>query len=68
MRCFAVSHRFRGAGNEDFTAAATALWAEVDNPVGRLNDVQVMLNHHDGIALIPKLMQDFQQLLDIGKV
>lgn len=42
--------------------------AEIDNPVGSFNHIEVVLNHHDGIALIAQLVQHFQQLLDIGEV
>ncbi|STU80113.1 Uncharacterised protein [Klebsiella pneumoniae] len=30
-----------------------------DNPVGSFNHIEVVLNHHDGIALIAQLVQDF---------
>ena len=64
----ALGDRFRGTGNEDLPAAASALRPKVNDPVSRLDDVQVVFNHHDGIALVAQLVQNFQQLLNIGKV
>lgn len=68
MRGFALGDGFRRTGDQDFAAAAAAFRAEIDNPVGSFNHIEVVLNHHDGIALIAQLVQDFQQLLDIGEV
>lgn len=68
MRCFAGGDGFRRAGYQDLAAAAAAFRPQVHNPVCGFNHVEVVFNHHDGIALIPELMQHFQQLLDIRKV
>ena len=52
----------------DLAAAAAAFRPQIDDPVGGLDHVQVMLDDHDGVALIAQLMQHRQQLLDIGEV
>ncbi|MNP64894.1 hypothetical protein D3C76_1604330 [compost metagenome] len=57
MRGFALRDGFRGAGNQDFAAAAAAFRTEIDNPVRGFNHVQVVLNHHDSVALIAQLVQ-----------
>ena len=41
------------------TALATlfpALGPQVNNPVGRLNDIQMMFNHQDGVAQFHQLL------------
>ena len=68
MRGFALCNGLWRTGDEDFTAAAAAFRAKIDNPVRGFNHVQVMLDDHDGVALIAQLMQHVQQLLDISKV
>lgn len=64
----ALGDRFRRTGNEDLSAAASAFRPKVNDPVSRLDDIQVVLNHHDGIPLVAQLVQNLQQLLNIGKV
>ena len=49
---------FRCAGGDDLAAAGTAFWSEIDDPVGGLDDVEVMLDDHDGVALIGQAVQD----------
>ncbi|VDZ81515.1 Uncharacterised protein [Salmonella bongori] len=68
MRCFTFRHGFRRTGDENFAAAATAFRAEVDNPVCRFNNVQIVFDYHDGVALIAQLVQNIKQLLNIGKM
>ena len=61
-------HLCRGAGDHDFTAADTALRTEVDDPVGGLDDVEVVLDDDDGVAVITQPVQYRQQLRDIVEV
>jgi hypothetical protein len=49
----------------DLAAAVAAFGAEVDDPVGGLDDVEIVLDHHDRVALVDQLVQHFQQLGDI---
>ncbi len=39
-------HLLRRAGAYDLAAAVTAFRAEVDNPVGSSQHVEIMLDHH----------------------
>lgn len=68
MRGFALCNGLWRTGDEDFTAAAAAFRPKINDPVRRFDDIQVVLNDHDGVALIAQLVQNVQQLLDIGKV
>ena len=68
MRAFDGRHVLRGALGDDGAAAATAFGAHVDNPVGTLDDVQVVLDGDDAIALVHQRLQHGEQLADVFKV
>ena len=53
---------FGGAGGDDFAAAFAAFGAEVDDPVGGLDDVEVVLDDDDGVAFVAEAVQDVEQL------
>ena len=57
-----------GAGGHHIAAAVAALGAEVDDVVGGFDDVEVVLDDEDGIARIHKLLQNLDELVDIGGV
>src|SRR3954452_21450986 len=59
---------FGRAGHNDTSALVAALRAEVDDPVGGLDDVQVVLDHEDGVPTVDEAMQDLEELLDVGEV
>ena len=43
----------------------TAVGPEVDHVVGRLDDVEVVLDEHDGVAGVDELVQRLEQALDV---
>ena len=45
---FAGGHLFRGAGADDGAAAGTAFRAKVDQVIGNLNDIQIVLDDQNG--------------------
>ena len=45
-------YRLRGAGHHQSAAAGAAFGAHVDDPVGRLDDIEVVLDDDDGVALV----------------
>ena len=55
----------RGAGDYDLTPADAAFLAQVDDPVGGLDDVEVVFDDDDGVAMIAQAVQHGQQLCDI---
>src|ERR1700679_633357 len=59
---------FGGAGGDDFAAAFTALGAEVDEPVGGFDDVEVVFDDDDGVALVAEAMEDVEQLRYVEEV
>ena len=53
---------------DDPAAAVAALGPEVDDPVGGLDDVEVVLDDEDRVAAVDQAMEDLEQLLDVGEV
>src|SRR5665647_517045 len=54
-------------GDHPATAVA-ALGTQVDNPVGVLDDVQVVLDDDDGVALVDQALEHPEQLVDVIEV
>ena len=59
-------HPLRRPLGHDAPAAVAALRAEVDDMVGREQNVQVVLDEHDRAALIHDAVHDLQQLAHVG--
>ena len=49
-------------------AVDAAAGAEVDHPVGGLDDVEVVLDHDHGVALLDQAVEHFEQLADVLEV
>ena len=49
-------------------ALLPALRTQVDEPVGGLDDVEVVLDHDDGVAAVDQPVQHVEQPLDVGEV
>ena len=56
--------RFRGAGGDDSASAVSAFGTHVDQPVGGLDDVQVVLGHQDLVAGGDQAIASSDQLFD----
>jgi hypothetical protein len=59
---------FGGAGRADAAAAVAAFGAEVDDPVGGLDDVEVVLDDEDGITEADEVVEDLQEIADVFEV
>src|SRR5207244_3755539 len=68
IRRLTIRHLFRNAGADDSPAAGAAFRPQVDQPVGGLEDVQIVLNDDYGVPGINESMPDMQQLLDVVEV
>ena len=53
---------------DDPAAAVAALRPEVDDPVGGLDDVEVVLDDEDRVAAVDQPVEHLEQLLDVGEV
>jgi hypothetical protein len=58
----------RRAGGNDRAAAVAAFGAEVDDPVSGLDDIEVVLDHDNRVAVVDEALQHAQQLLDVVEV
>ena len=65
MTGFGLGYIFGAALGNNHAAAVTTLRSHVNNPVSRFNDFQIMLDHHNRIALINQLMQHFHEFGNI---
>src|SRR4029434_8763801 len=57
-----------GAGGDDAAAAVASLRTKVDDMVGRLDDVEIVLDDDDGVAAGDQSLQDLQEAMDVRKV
>src|SRR5437764_1182780 len=57
-----------GAVISTVVACFQLVGAQVDDPVGRLDDVEVVLDHDDGVAQVHQALQHLQQLADVVEV
>ena len=66
---FDVAGDFFGrAAGDDSAAPCAAVGADVDDPVGRLHDVEIVLDDEHRVAGVDELVQHFEQQLDVGEV
>src|SRR6266568_4935778 len=60
--------RLGRAFGDDLAARLSALGAKVDDVVGGLDHVEVVLDHDDGVARIHEAVQDLEETLDVGEM
>ncbi len=58
----------RGSFAQDAAARAAAFGAEVDEPVGGADDVEVVLDQEDGASIVNQALEAVEELADIVKV
>jgi hypothetical protein len=59
---------FGGALGDDAAPALAAFGAEVDDPVGVADDVEVVLDDDDGVAEVGEAVEDLEELADVIEV
>ena len=57
-----------GAGRDDGAAGGAAFGAEIDDPVRGADDVQVVLDHDHGVAVVDQAPQRGDELRDVGEM
>ena len=65
---FRLGDGFGGADRDDVAAFVAAFGAHVDDPVGGLDDVEIVLDNKHGVAGVGQALQERDQLLDVGEV
>src|ERR1700677_3419474 len=68
IRSFVGRHLFGWAAGNDAPAVIAALGPQVHHPVRGLDDIEIVLDHDDRIALIAQALQHYEQLRDIGEM
>ena len=58
MALLDLRQSLRRAGSDDRPASGTALGAHVDDPVGALDHVEIVLDYDGRIALVDESVQD----------
>ena len=58
----------RRTHGDHFAAAGAALGTQIDDPVGFVDDVEVVLDGDDGVAAIDEAVQHVDEALDVGEV
>src|SRR6185437_15701700 len=53
------------AGGDDLAAAVAAFWAEIDDPVGGLDDLEVVLDDEHRVPGLHERLKHLQELADI---
>jgi hypothetical protein len=48
----------RRALGDDSTAAVSALWSQIDDPVRRFYYLKIMLDNNQGVSLVAQLKED----------
>ena len=60
MGVLALGQIFGGAERHEPPPSVASFWPEINYPVGSFDDVEVMFNHHYGIAAVAEPMQYLQ--------
>ncbi len=57
MRILGLRNLFGRSGGDDFTTRITSFRAEIDDPIGALNHLQIVLDHHERMPAIHKALE-----------
>ena len=68
MRSRISRHLLGRADGDDPAAAAPSFGTEINDPVGRLDHVEIVLDDQHGVARIGEIVEHFEQHLDVGEV
>ena len=68
VACLASAYLLGRALADDAAATVAALGTHVDDPVRHLDDVHVVLDDEDGVALVDELVEHAHQHLDVLEV
>ena len=65
IRPLDLHHILGRAGRDDLAALVATLRAEVDDPVGGLDDLQIVFDHDHGVALLHQRLEHVEQFADV---
>src|SRR5260370_42178987 len=65
MRIVALSDLFGRANAHHFSPFISRFRSKTDNPVGGLNDIEIMLDHNDRMTVVDETLKNLQQHRDV---
>ena len=68
MRLFTLDDRGRRTNRDDAAALIAAFRAQIDEPVGALDDIQIVLDYDDRPTCLDQLPERRKQAVDVIKV
>src|SRR3989338_5413771 len=68
VRALGARDFFRRTGGDALAAPVAALGTEIDEMIGGLDDVQIVLDDEHGVALVHELLQNTEETVDVGEV
>ncbi len=68
MGALALGHLLRGPGDYHVSTFIAAFGPEVDDMIGALDHVHIMLDHYQGIPLFQQPFEGGKELVDIREV
>ena len=63
-----MGDEFGWALGDELAAVCAGFGAEVEDPVGGFDDVEVVLDDEEGVAGIDEFLEDDEEVLDVGEV
>ena len=64
-----VSRNFlRRSCGDDFSTGIPGFWTNIENVVGLCYDIEVMLDHDDGVSVVHQTVQDLNKQLNVSHV
>ena len=63
-----VDDFFGGAGDDELAAGFAAFGADFDDPIGGLDDIEVVLDHQHRVAVVDEVVEHLEQQFDVGEV
>ena len=52
VRLFDLRDLFRASSRDHLASAIAGLWSKIDDPIGKLDDIEIMLDEHQRVASI----------------
>src|SRR6516165_8254342 len=65
VRLLGPRHLFRGALSDDAAPALATFRAQIDDPVGLFDDVEMVLDDEYGVAQVDKALEDGEEFADV---
>ena len=68
MTCRHLGNVLGGSRGNDLATAGATFWAQVEDPVGGFDDIQVVFDRNDGVAFFDQPVEHDEQFADVFEV